>query len=84
MELLILTACLLALGGLLTMSCLGTVALWRCLRLENPRQTEAPAETPEEKEARRLAQEAQRRYEEGFVNLMNYDGSPAGRKEASL
>lgn len=42
-----------------------------------------PAELPEEQEARRLAAEAQRRYEQGFVNLMRYDGSP-GRKEGDL
>ena len=41
---------------------------------------EAAGETPEEQELRRVAAEAQRRYEQGFVNLMRYDGSP-GRKE---
>jgi predicted metal-dependent hydrolase len=34
----------------------------------------------EEKELRRLAAESQRQFEQGFVNLMRYDGSP-GRKE---
>ena len=84
MELLILTACLLALGGLLSVTCLGAVLLWRCLGQDSSRQTETPEETPEEKETRRLAQEAQKRYEQGFVNLMNYDGRPATRKEADL
>ena len=40
-----------------------------------------PVEMPEELEARRAAAEAQRLYEQGFVNLMNYDGSPRKREE---
>lgn len=44
----------------------------------NSEQTQAE-ETEQEKEARRAAMEAQRLYEQGFVNLMNYDGQP-GRK----
>ena len=43
-----------------------------------------PAEeilTPEEQEARRMAAEAQAKYEQGFVNLMAYTGMPAGKKE---
>lgn len=84
MELLIAMASLLAMGGLMTMGVFGTVLLWRCLGQDSTRQTELPAETPEEKEARRLAQEAQKRYEQGFVNLMNYDGRPAFRKDGEL
>ena len=46
-----------------------------------PKNTEQvqEEETELEKETRRVAMEAQRYYEQGFVNLMNYDGQP-GRK----
>lgn len=40
-----------------------------------------PELLPEEVEARRMAAEAQRRYEQGFVNLMAYDGSPRKKEE---
>jgi hypothetical protein len=35
-----------------------------------------PEETPEEKEARRLAAEAQKAYEQGFIDMMNFSGMP--------
>lgn len=44
------------------------------------REEAALQELPEERESRRAAAEAQRLYEQGFVNLMRYDGRP-GRKE---
>lgn len=49
-------------------------------------QTAEPQEqmTPEELEARRKAAEAQAKYEQGFVNLMSYDGMPARKKEGML
>lgn len=50
------------------------------LRRED-RPAAEPQELPEEREARRLAAEAQRRYEQGFVNLMSYDGSPRRKEE---
>lgn len=50
------------------------------LRRED-RTAAEPQELPEEREARRLAAEAQRRYEQGFVNLMSYDGSPRRKEE---
>ena len=40
--------------------------------------------TEEELEAGRKAAEAQAKYEQGFVNLMCYDGMPAGKKEGML
>lgn len=45
-----------------------------------PTAEEMPTESEEEREARRMAMEAQKFYEQGFVNLMNYDGQPV-RKE---
>lgn len=42
-----------------------------------------PEETPEEKEARRVAAEAQRKYEQGFIDMMNYMGQPQ-RKDGDL
>ena len=38
-------------------------------------------ELPEETEARRSAARAQAAYDQGFVNMMNYDGSPRSREE---
>ena len=58
-----------------------TVLLAMALNRRNSgRDLPAEQETEEEKELRRLAAESQRLYEQGFVNLMRYDGSP-GRKE---
>ena len=58
-----------------------TVLLAMALDTRNSgRDQPAVQETEEEKELRRLAAESQRLYEQGFVNLMRYDGSP-GRKE---
>lgn len=58
-----------------------TVLLAMALRRREPeRELPAPQETEEEKELRQLAAESQRQFEQGFVNLMRYDGSP-GRKE---
>ena len=58
-----------------------TVLLAMALRRGEPdREKPAAQETEEEKELRRLAAESQRQFEQGFVNLMRYDGSP-GRKE---
>ncbi len=58
-----------------------TVLLAMALRHRDMQQSPPAAqETEEEQELRRLAAESQRQYEQGFVNLMRYDGSP-GRKE---
>ncbi len=54
-----------------------TVLLAKALRhTETPRTEYAAQETEEE----RVLREVQQQYEQGFVNLMRYDGSP-GRKE---
>ena len=59
------------------------VLMLKCLQTK---QAAAPQEqlSEEEQEARRMAAEAQRRYEQGFVNLMNYDGMPAKKREGML
>ena len=61
------------------------VQVWM-IRSMRSGQTAEPQEqvTPEELEARRKAAEAQAKYEQGFVNLMCYDGMPAGKKEGML
>lgn len=82
METMILVFCMvLAVSGMLVLgTALGLLA-YSLLRL---RKEDLPAprqELPEETEARRAAAEAQRRYEQGFVNLMSYDGSPRRKEE---
>ena len=71
--------------ALLTAICTGILSanglLFMLLQREKPTlPARQEIELPEEVEARRAAAEAQRLYEQGFVNLMCYDGSP-GRKE---
>ena len=43
-------------------------------------QTSAPEETPEEIEARKAAAKAQMLYEQGFVNLMEFNGRASKRE----
>ncbi len=72
---------MLAVIGVAVLSCLGANLLiaymvWANIhskKVENQKQQE---ETPEEKEARRLAAEAQKRYEQGFIDMMNFSGRP--------
>ncbi len=47
--------------------------LWRWVRQDRP---ETASETPEEA--------ARRRFEQGFVNLMQYDGSPRRKERDGL
>lgn len=83
MEIFVLLAILVAvLNGLAVQT-----MIFKCLREE--RIATAPVEshndlTEEELEARQKAAEAQAKYEQGFVNLMSYDGMPAGKKEGML
>lgn len=79
MEMIVLLAILVAILNSLA------VQIW-LLRSFKSGQTAAPQEqlTPEELDARRKAAEAQAKYEQGFVNLMCYDGMPAGKKEGML
>lgn len=76
MEILVLLAILVAVLNCLTVQVL-------VIRSFGTRQTPPCQEqlSPEEQEARRLAAEAQAKYEQGFVNLMCYDGMPAKKRE---
>ena len=85
MEYLITAVCLAAILTLLAVNGSTMMLLWKCLRkdtgfMEQP----LSVESEEEKEAKRLAAEAQMRYEQGFVNLMSYDGRPNRTKEGVL
>lgn len=85
MEYLITAAYLAVILVLLAVNSGMALLLWRCRReTAAPMEQPARAETEEEKEARRLAAEAQMRYEQGFVNLMSYDGRPNKTKEGVL
>lgn len=50
--------------------------LWQHLYGKKNEVLSTPVETPEEAKARQLAAEAQAKYEQGFINLMNYGGQP--------
>lgn len=71
--------------GAMALEIMAACALRRVLTEGQRRrpERESAAELPEEQEARRMAAEAQRLYEQGFVNLMRYDGRP-GQKEREM
>ena len=79
METLILLVCLLLAGMCLTLMTLAAAVLWRCIG--GQQGAAHTVETPEETEVGLAAAEAQRRYEQGFFNLMQYDGRPGREKE---
>lgn len=81
MEILILSVCLVALLCCLTVSAVMAAVVYKAMQTPQPAEQPKPVETPEELEARRAAAEAQRLYEQGFVNLMSYNGSPRKREE---
>ena len=74
MELMILISCLLVAVSCLLVNLLIAYLLWKHLHDKGRESYAAQEETPEEKEARRLAAKAQAEYEQGFINLMNYGG----------
>lgn len=76
MEVIILLVCAVAAISCLCANLLIAALLWRHLYTAKTALQEPVEETPEEKEARRVAAEAQRLYEQGFVNLMEFDGRP--------
>lgn len=84
MEIVIFVVC-----GIVALSCLSANLLiaymiWQHWHDQKaPAQPVMPEETPEEKEARRVAAEAQILYEQGLVNLMKFDGRPP-KKESDL
>lgn len=79
MEIIVLLAILMAVLNNLA------VQVWLIKSMQAKEQS-APQEQllPEELEARQKAAEAQAKYEQGFVNLMCYDGMPARKKEGML
>lgn len=79
MEIIVLLAILMAVLNNLA------VQVW-LIKSMQAKQQSAPQEQllPEELEARQKAAEAQAKYEQGFVNLMCYDGMPARKKEGML
>lgn len=85
METMVLVLCMvLAVSGMLVLSTVLGLLVCSLLRLRKealPEPRQERQELPEEIEARKAAAEAQRRYEQGFVNLMSYDGSPRRKEE---
>ena len=75
------SVCLVALLCCLTVCAAVGAVVYKAMQTPQPVEQPQPVETPEEREARRVAAEAQRLYEQGFVNLMNYDGRPIKREE---
>lgn len=73
MEIVIFAVCVIALLSCLSANLLIAYMIWQH---GHDKKTEPVAleETPEEKEARRAAAEAQRLYEQGFINLMEFSG----------
>ena len=72
---------MLAVVGMAALSCLCANLLiaymvWSHLNSRKAEVPTLPEETPEEKEARRLAAEAQKLYEQGFIDMMNFSGRP--------
>ena len=75
MEIVVLLICaVVAMSGLCA-NLLIAALLWRHL-YEAKKPQQIAEETPEEAEARRIAAKAQQLYEQGFVNLMEFDGRP--------
>ena len=69
--------------GALALQIMAAAAVRKVLE-DTEKRPAALAELPEEVEQRRVAAEAQRLYEQGFVNLMRYDGSPGGKEREKL
>lgn len=74
MEFLMISACLVMMGMCFSVTLLAVILLLRKPH-ETPREEEL--EEPQEQEAA----EARQRYEQGFFNLMQYDGRPGREKE---
>ena len=75
MEIVIFAVCVIALLSCLSANLLIAYMIWQHWQERKAKaQPVMPEETPEEKEARRAAAEAQRLYEQGFINLMEFSG----------
>lgn len=85
MEIVIFVVC-----GVIALSCLSANLLIAYMIWQHwhdgkaPAQPAMPEETPEEKEARRVAAEAQRLYEQGFVDIMNFTGRPLKKEREDI
>ena len=80
MEILMIGMLLLLSCGALALQLMAAVLIRKAMNGSADKAAEIYAELPEELEQRRAAAEAQRMYEQGFVNLMRYDGSPGGKE----
>lgn len=76
MEIVIFTVCIVASLGCLSANLLIAYMVWQHFHDKREKPVEVPEETPEEKEARRVAMEAQRLYDQSFIDMMNYMGKP--------
>lgn len=56
-------------------------AFLKLIRQDRPEASAEPELTPEELEARRTAARAQQMYDQGFINMMAYNGSPRKKEE---
>ena len=78
---------ILAFLGVAALCCLSSNLLIMCMIWQSRPQQKANnkelEETAEEKEARRVAAEAQRKYDQAFIDMMNYTGQPR-KKERDL
>lgn len=75
MEVMMITVCAIAALSCLSVNLLIAYLVWQ--RGHEKKQQAATEELlPEEVEARRAAAEAQRKYEQGFIDMMNYMGKP--------
>ena len=81
MELLMILVCAAMVCSCLLGNVVLLVLIWRMTEKKEPQQE--ATETPEEKEARRVAAEAQRKYDQAFIERMNYGGMPR-KKERDL
>ena len=80
METLMICMLLITGCGTLALQLMAAVLIRKAIDGTMGKAEKARAELPEEMEQRRAAAEAQRLYEQGFVNLMRYDGSPGGKE----
>lgn len=77
MEIVMLGICAVVSLSCLSANLLVAYMLWQHWHdKKSAAQPVAPEETPEEIEARKAAARAQALYEQGFVNLMGFDGRP--------
>ena len=76
MEIVIFTVCIVASLGCLSANLLIAYMVWQHFHDKREKPVKVPEETPEEKEARRVAMEAQRLLDQGLVNVMAFTGKP--------